>query len=274
VHLFLLPPGAAPAAPVGALLELPEDESRHLVKVLRIPPGERVRLADGRGVFLEGVIERRERRCVLVRVVASHQDDWERLGPRLVLACAVTKGKRFAATLEAAVELGVHAVHPLVTGHTVVDPGEGRRQHWQGVVDAAVKQAGRSWRPALAEPATLAACLAELAGTALFYGAASLRRRATGGDGDAGPGAPLPALSAPADLPASAPALVWLVGPEGGWTDDERRRLAAAGARPLWLGPHRLRTGTAALAGLAWLQQVRRRLLPASLDPSPAPRVD
>ena len=61
--------------------------------------------------------------------------------------------------------------------------------------------------------------------------------------------------------------LVLLIGPEGGWEAGELQQLAARGARPLDLGPHVLRTETAAVAGLVALQQARR----GWLDPHPAP---
>ena len=65
------------------------------------------------------------------------------------------------------------------------------------------------------------------------------------------------------DLVAAAPdplpgTLTLLIGPEGGWTPAERCLLAERGARPVGLGPHVLRTETAAVAGLAVLQTLRQ----------------
>ena len=62
--------------------------------------------------------------------------------------------------------------------------------------------------------------------------------------------------------------LTLLVGPEGGWTPGERARLLAAGARPLDLGPHVLRTETAAVAALTLAQTVRGQWLAATGYPA------
>jgi 16S rRNA U1498 N3-methylase RsmE len=105
----------------------------------------------------------------------------------------------------------------------------------------------------------LAGCLAALPGARLFYGEEAVRRESSGGasGGD-------PMLDAAALLRcgiAERDVLVWVVGPEGGWTEAERRTLAAAGAAAVRLGPHRLRTETAAAAGLVLLQAAREARL-------------
>lgn len=256
MRLFLLPAEAATAAPgPGDEVVLEPDETHHLTRVLRASPGAPVLLADGQGRFLDGeLIGVRTGRAVVV-VRAVRDDPWERDGPRLVLACGLVKGPRFTWALEKAVELGAHAIRPLRTGRAIVDPGEGRQGRWEAVVRAAAKQAGRSLVPTVHAAEPLAACLAALPGARLFYGEEEARREAT-----AGASADRPTLDAAALLRGGAGArddLVWVVGPEGGWTDAERRLLADAGATAVRLGPHRLRTETAAAAGLVLLQAVR-----------------
>jgi 16S rRNA (uracil1498-N3)-methyltransferase len=174
--------------------------------------------------------------------------------PRLHLACAVVKGKRFEYALEKAVELGAHRITPLLTQRGVVDPRAGKQDRWRGLLVGALKQAQRCWLPELAPPTELPALLA--AADPVLFGAAptdvvaeppqrptalaaqALRRRQ---EGHAAPGQ-----------------LTLLVGPEGGWEADELRVLAERDAVPVWLGPHVLRTETAAVAGLAALQQLRQ----------------
>ena len=255
MRLFLLPAGAAVTPAPGDEFTLGADETHHLTRVLRAAPGAAVLLADGRGRFLDGelVAVRGGRAVVAVRAVRD--DPWERDGPRLVLACGLVKGPRFTWALEKAVELGAHAIRPLRTGRAVIDPGEGRLGRWEAVVRAAAKQAGRSLVPEVHPADTLAGCLAALPGARLFYGEEETRRESPGGGPDGRP--TLDAAALLQDGAAERDVLVWVVGPEGGWTDAERQALVAAGAAAVRLGPHRLRTETAAAAGLVLLQAVR-----------------
>ncbi len=256
MRLFLLPAGAAGTSPgPGDEVVLGADETHHLTRVLRAAAGAPVLLADGSGRFLDGELVAVRGGRAVVRVRAVRDDPWERDGPRIVLACGLVKGPRFTWALEKAVELGAHAIRPLRTARAVIDPGEGRQGRWEAVVRAAAKQAGRSLVPEVHGVDTLAGCLAALPGARLFYGEEEARR-----DAPDGAGAPRPALDAPALLRAGVAArdlLVWVVGPEGGWTDAERRLLSEAGAAAVRLGPHRLRTETAVAAGLVLLQALR-----------------
>ncbi len=258
MRLFLLDPALTETPAPGAVVRLAPEETKHLVRVLRTPPGSRVLLADGRGRFLDGELTgvRAGRAELVVRAV--REDPRETRPPRLELICGVVKGARFAQALEKAVELGAHAVRPLVAARSVVEPGAARAQRWQALARAAAKQAGRALVPLVHAPADLEACLSGLDGGVCWYGEEAARD-----------GAPASALQTPLTLgellaapPPAVPVLAWAVGPEGGWSDEERRLLAGAGARPVRLGPHRLRTETAAAAGLLLLMALREAAAP------------
>lgn len=257
--------GDGPPAP-GDELELDAEESRHLLRVLRARPGDPVRLTDGRGRIYGAELLAAGGRAARVRVAEVVLDAAELRAPRLVLACGLIKGKRWEALLETAVELGVHAVVPLATRRAEVEPGAGRRRRWRTVLQTALKQSGRSWCPDLAEPASLADYLATCGGE-VFYGRARDRTL------PAGVGLLDPAALAAIGGGESAPAeLIWCVGPEGGWDDAESDLLARRG-RAVRLGPHRLRTATAAAAGLLLLQARREAVLAAAISeagPRPA----
>ena len=92
--------------------------------------------------------------------------------PRLVLACAVVKGKRFEWALEKAVELGAHEILPLVTELGVVDPRPGKQDRWRTIMIAALKQSGRSWLPALIRPVTISQALQRHPEGQVVFGAA------------------------------------------------------------------------------------------------------
>jgi RsmE family RNA methyltransferase len=98
----------------GDLLELPEEEGRH-VRTLRLRQGEPVLLLDGAGGRTQATIERIDRRAVVVRAGITVLDEGEGR-PYIVLGIGLLADKsRFEWVVEKAVELGVREIHPLVT---------------------------------------------------------------------------------------------------------------------------------------------------------------
>lgn len=239
--------GGGPVPAVGQHVLLDRDESHHALTVLRKGDRDPVELVDGCGHRLTARLDGKDGRLARLEILAVVRDDAEQAAPRLWLACGVVKGRRWEWVLEKAVELGAHRLTPLLCEHGVVEPREGRRERWLGVLRAALKQSGRAWLPQLDEPQAVADWLRLRDDWQLFYGAVPVERAA---------GTPEPAAAAASGW------LVAAIGPEGGWAPGERAALAAAGALPLDLGPHVLRTETAAAAALTLLQAVRRRPCP------------
>jgi 16S rRNA (uracil1498-N3)-methyltransferase len=139
--------------------------------------------------------------------------------------------------VQKATELGVRRIVPLLTDHSVPPDALGHEQAhaWAGHVARAAKQCRRSSLPHLLAPTALDAFLASP-----LFAATDLRLflddRGESGD--------------PAATPAGPPRrIVLLVGPEGGFSDAERHRLAVV-ARPWVLGGRVLRAETAILVGL------------------------
>jgi len=230
----------------GDRVTLDPEETRHLRTVLRGGRDAELVLVDGRGLRMTARAAAGAGPDVL-EILTVRTDPGETAPPRLVLACAMVKGRRFEWVLEKAVELGAHAVVPLRTERGVVEAGGGRRSRWESILKSALKQSGRATLPDLPPPAAPDEVLAGAAGEPVLYGAVP------------GEAAAVPWTDLLAEVPSATPAsLTLLVGPEGGWSDGERTRLEAGGARPVGLGPHVLRTETAALVGLAALQALRR----------------
>jgi len=240
--LDLAPDASPPVA--GDVVSLDTSESHHLQRVVRRKIGDAITLTDGEGRRYRGVITRRGGSQVRVAVQETWLDSDDLAEPTLVLACAVVKGRRFEWALEKSVELGVHRVLPLQTEHTVVDPGPGKQERWQAVLRSALKQTGRSYLPRLTPVQDLKSCLGQLHDALVVYG------QWPAGSAITAYGFPV-AQARPA-------VLAWLVGPEGGWSQAELSLLASS-ALPLTLGPHRLRTETAAVAGMVVLQAWRQR---------------
>src|SRR5688500_14530688 len=152
----------------------------------------------------------------------------------LTLACAVLARQRMHTVMQKATELGVRRIVPLLTDHSVAPDALVHEQAhaWPGHVARAAKQCRRSSLPHLVAPATLDAFLASP-----LFASTDLRLF-------------LDDRSDPAPAPVEAPRrIVLLVGPEGGFSEAERLRLAAH-ARPCVLGGRVLRAETAVLVGL------------------------
>jgi 16S rRNA (uracil1498-N3)-methyltransferase len=231
--------GSLATATPGASLTLDGDEGRHAATVRRVRAGEAVEVADGVGRVARCRVERADRDRLTLTVEAVH-DVPERL-PRLVLVQALAKGGRDEQAVETATEFGVDQVVPWQAERCVVrwtaDRGDRGRRRWEATALAAAKQARRATVPNV-EPAASTADLAgrAAAGECVLVLHEGADRRLTD----------LP-------LPDDAPAVLVVVGPEGGITDQEVARLTAAGAHAVRLGPEVLRASSAGPAALAVL---------------------
>jgi 16S rRNA (uracil1498-N3)-methyltransferase len=214
----------------GARLTLDGGPANYLVNVLRLGPGARVKLFDDiTGEWLAGIAEAGKKRVALI--VGERLREREAV-PDLWLLFAPIKRGRIDWMVEKATELGVARLVPVLTRRTIVERLnlERLRAH---VVEAA-EQCGRTALAELAEPCKLDALLnAWPAERTLFFA-------------DEAGGEPMNAAPGPAAI---------LVGPEGGFTDEERAAIRALPqARPVGLGPRILRADTAALAAVAlWM---------------------
>ncbi|MGY1688797.1 16S rRNA (uracil(1498)-N(3))-methyltransferase [Geodermatophilus sp. SYSU D01105] len=238
-------------APLFLLDELPDAEEllvdgaegRHAVDVLRLTVGERVRVGDGRGTVAEGEVASAGPEGLRVAVSARHEVPPPAL--ELVLVQALPKGERGPLAVEMATELGVDRIVPWAASRSVTRWREDRAAKgvakWRAAARAASKQSRRPRVPEVTDMMTTRQVCGALADVDL---ALVLHEQARH---------PLARL----ELPTSGTVAV-VVGPEGGLSDGEVVALAAAGARPVRLGPEVLRTSTAGAAALAALS-VRTR---------------
>ena len=201
----------APQAARGKTVALPEDEARHLSRVLRLKAGEPVVVFDGRGREFEAVVEKANKAEVLVavgtsRIVVEHEP-----AVSITLAQAVLKGDKMDGVVRDAVMMGVAAIQPMVTSRSEitlagVERGR-RRERWQRVAVSSAKQCRRAVVPEIIEPVDFEELVERGAiGTAFTFvepGAAANAR-------------PLVAFEGPPPAEVSI-----FVGPEGGWTAEE-----------------------------------------------------
>ncbi len=228
---------------VGDQVALSSDTAHHLLRVLRLPDGAAIRVFNGDPGDWHASLAVQGKRSAHARIERFEARTAE---PPLAITLVqgISRGQRMDYTLEKAVELGVSAVLPVVMERTQAAPAGERvvrkARHWQGVLEAAAAQSGRTRQPALGAQTGfrdwLATARPDQEPCVLLDP-----------DGD----------FSPASLwdPQEAPGRMTLVaGPEGGFSPAERDAARAAGCQGLRLGPRILRTETAAVAALAALQ--------------------
>ncbi len=238
-HRFFVPPAAIRGH--WAVLEDPED-LHHLLRVLRLAPGQRVVFCDGQGtdyqVELAAVTPARAEGRVLSAAPSAAEPPVE-----VVLLQGLPKGDKMDWIVQKATEVGVGAIVPVLTERTVVslspDKARERQARWQRIAREAAKQSQRGRIPAVALPRPWPEAVSEWAKApmlVLWEGAS--------------PGTLRSGLQALAMAVGSQRRVVVGIGPEGGFTVSEVRLAQGAGAVIASLGPRILRTETAGLVAL------------------------
>ena len=221
-----------------SVVELPDNVVRHL-NVLRVKNTEEIVLFNGNGKSYPALPEVLEKRRASVRILREEATDNE--SPlNITLVQAVSAAERMDFTLQKSVELGVAEIRPVISERCVVrlsgERAEKRVARWQEIVVSACEQSGRNIVPKVLPLTTYAQALQQLPQetTKLLM---SLNRAQKLSD----------------VLPQSGK-VVFMVGPEGGWTEKEEQQAFDAGFQSVTLGKRVLRTETASLAAIAAMQ--------------------
>ncbi len=240
------------ALEAGSIVELPKDTAAHLCKVLRARSGDEIVLFNGDGREYSGVIEAVRGNRVAVLIGEARQV--ERESPiAITLVQCVPRGEKMDFVVQKATELGVARIAPVTSQRSVVRLDERQAQakqtHWQGVAVSACEQCGRARLPGVDVPLPLLNYLGQLAPPEQ-HAPAGQRRWVLE------PQTIAPAELAPGTATQGEPlaAAHIAVGPEGGFAEDELEAFRLAGFTRLGLGPRVLRTETAAIAAIVWLQ--------------------
>ncbi|WP_295861089.1 16S rRNA (uracil(1498)-N(3))-methyltransferase [uncultured Neisseria sp.] len=221
-----------------SVVELPDNVVRHL-NVLRVKNTEEIVLFNGNGKAYPALPEVLEKRRASVRILREEATDNE--SPlNITLVQAVSSAERMDFTLQKSVELGVAEIRPVISERCVVrlsgERAEKRVARWQEIVVSACEQSGRNIVPKVLPLTTYAQALQQLPQetTKLLM---SLNRAQK--------------LS---DVRPQSGKIVFMVGPEGGWTEKEEQQAFDAGFQSVTLGKRVLRTETASLAAIAAMQ--------------------
>jgi 16S rRNA (uracil1498-N3)-methyltransferase len=235
-----------PAALAGqSQLMLPEGPSNHIARVLRLRVGAALTLFDGRGGEFEATIMAVEKRGVQVQLGTHHAIEREAPVAVTLLQCVI-RAERMDFIVQKATELGVAAIVPVQSRHGVVRLDESalqrRQRHWQGIATGACEQCGRNRIPELHAPVSF-----EVACTGVAAHAEARLLLDPGGSRSLAQ-----ALASPPLKPLGTVSV--LIGPEGGFGDDEIALARDHGFQICSLGPRVLRAETAPIAALALIQ--------------------
>ncbi|NEW42594.1 16S rRNA (uracil(1498)-N(3))-methyltransferase [Nocardia cyriacigeorgica] len=225
----------------GGVVVLDGPEGRHAATVRRIRVGEQITLSDGRGLLAESevVATQRDRLELAVRATAVA----EPVRPPVTVVQALPKSDRSELAVELMTEAGADVIVPWQAARCVAnweakaDKGIGK---WRAAAKSAARQSRRAFIPEVTGLHRTADLLTAVR-TAKADGAVVAALHESG-------------TSRFTDLPlGAAPAVMLIVGPEGGLDDAELSALAEAGADVVLLGPTVLRTSTAAAVALGAL---------------------
>jgi len=211
----------------GVAVDLDGAQANYLGNVLRLGVGAELLVFDGEsGEWLARIVEAGKKRMALTVELRTREPETI---PDVRLAFAPVKRAQTDWLVEKATELGAAGLQPVMTQRTVAE--RVKLERLEAIAIEAAEQCGRTRLPEIMEPVTLKQLLT--ASDRRLYFADE-----TGGE---------PAAHAFAAGPATI-----LIGPEGGFTEEERALVRAApGSMPISLGPRILRAETAALAALA-----------------------
>ena len=216
---------------------MPADEASHLTRVMRLGVGDEIAVFDGRGREFRASVVTAQRGKVRIELLEPIEPAPEARVP-IALVQAVLKGDKMDDVVRDATMMGVAAIEPIVTARTIARSKRPDSGRWSRVAIASAKQCRRAVVPAIAATQDFNHWLASSA-----HGLRLMLVEPSAADRD------IDSLHLLESHAAGSLALI--VGPEGGWTPDEREQADRAGCVAVTLGGLTLRAGAVAAVALA-----------------------
>jgi len=213
-------------------------ETHHLISVLRLKTGEEIGLLDGKGSVYKAKIAHIKKEGVEVEIVSTRREQPPKT--LVYLGQGLLKGKKMDFLFQKATELGVAGFCPFFSRRCITKEKSAHQQdRWQQITIEACKQCGQPFLPQFYPTTDFDAVLTigQAFGLRLILWEGDCR--------------PLKEVLTQYSPPGS---ILFLVGPEGGFSPEEVDKARAAGFLPVSLGKLVLRSETAALAMLSILQ--------------------
>lgn len=219
------------------------DEHHHLSRVARIKPEEKVWLFDEQGTDYLAKVE--EIRKDMTRLSLLQTLDKNKPKIKITLAQALLKSKKMDLIIQKSTELAVTDIIPVITARTILKVEQKiqkKIERWKKIALEAVKQSQRSFLPSISAPMTIEK-LVEKRGEEKKLLLSENRGKYLRDILIENSGSAL-------KMPKPPSSVLILVGPEGGWTDDEEKHILNNGYEAVSLGEQTLRAETAALCSL------------------------
>ncbi len=219
---------------------LSEEESRHVVRVLRLKPNDLVYLTDGRGgIYTTHILVDHPKKCVLE--IEGIQNDYGKREYFIQIAIAPTKNiDRFEWFLEKSTEIGIDVISPIICSRS--ERKQIKPERLMRVITAAMKQSLKAYHPILQEQQKFSDLINKELPPDRFIA-------------HCGPGSKQLLKS----VSQSGRSSIILIGPEGDFTTDETDQAISKGFIPVSLGDSRLRTETAGIAAAHTLSLINQK---------------
>jgi len=213
---------------------LDQENSRHVIQVLRMKPGEAVRLTDGKGHLLQGTIAGDDKKRCLVAI--GEETRLPAPGRDIAIGISLLKNSsRFEWFLEKATEIGVARIFPLVCERT--ERQRFREERMKTILVSALLQSQQVWLPELGELRNYSEAVLSLSGDKKMIAHCMDAEK----------------VSICSDLAGQGSSSLILIGPEGDFTDAEIKVALQHNFIPVSLGNTRLRSETAGVVAAALL---------------------
>ncbi len=231
----------------GKIIELSADNKHHAVRVLRLKKGDAITLFNGYGGEYSARIETINKSGTTALIESFHGIECE--SPiKIELAQAICITEKMDWIIQKTVELGVTSIQPISTARSIVhlsdERSSKRLQHWQKIVISACEQCGRNVIPQVFPLIPLPQWLSQKKSTQSAHDLHLML-----------------STTAPTGLrdisrPTENAKVSLVIGPEGGFTQEEETAIVHSGFAPIRIGKRILRTESAALAAIAALQAI------------------
>lgn len=220
-------------------LVLDEDNSRHIISVLRMAEGEALHFTNGKGILLTAAITDTHKKKCRVQVTGIEKKDPAQARTGIGISL-VKNPARFEWFLEKATEIGITDIIPLICART--EKQHFRYDRMKNVLVSAMLQSRQTWMPGLQEPVNLDAFFKQDKFAQQFIAHCLEEDK----------------QELAAAVKADETDRLILIGPEGDFTADEIKTAIAKGFIPVALGNTRLRTETAGIAAAVLLRMQAR----------------
>ena len=212
----------------GDEYQLSEEESKHIIRVLRFKKGDIVFLTNGKGDFYKAEIEDDHPKSCIVKIIETIHDYGKR-NYRLHVAIAPTKNlDRMEWFLEKATEIGIDEISPIICDHS--ERRELKTERLNKVIISALKQSVKAYLPKLNEAVPFKKFVAEKFNSQKFICSVEAEK-----------------TNLLQHRYKKESDVLILIGPEGDFSKEEIKMAAENNFEIAWLGESRLRTETAAI---------------------------